>query len=129
MTRLFVAAVSAVSLLIVGLGPVRAQTPDRPVPGYGAHTALPDAGEQPDPTRVYEVIFDVSIGGSEGQPSRGLDRVARFINILAASGVDSEHRRIVAVVHGAATTAVMSDEAWAKRHDGNANPVRPWSRS
>lgn len=95
---------------------------DRPVPGYGAFKAMPQAGEQPDPTRLYEVVFDVSGGGDSETASRGLDRVARYVNLLASGGVDADHRRIVAVVHGGATQSVLSDSAWAARHEGKPNP-------
>ncbi|OYX81600.1 MAG: hypothetical protein B7Y85_01125 [Brevundimonas sp. 32-68-21] len=49
------------------------------------------------------------------------DRVARLTNMLAAGGVDADHRQIVVVLHGAATTAVLSDAAWAARGKGDAN--------
>lgn len=120
MNTLFAAAVAVLSILATA--PVAAHAQDAAVPGYGAFTPLSEAGEQPQSERVYEVIFDVSQGGADGQPSRGLDRVARFVNMLAAGGVDREHRRIVAVVHGAATSSVVTNAAWAKRHEGAANP-------
>jgi len=41
--------------------------------------------------------------------------------MLAAGGVDADHRQIVVVLHGAATTAVLSDAAWAARGKGDAN--------
>ena len=46
----------------------------------------------PDPSRVYRVIFDVSQGGPDDKPLKGLDRVARLTNMLAAGGVDSQQR-------------------------------------
>lgn len=119
--KAFLASAAAVMVLLAAV-PAAAQMQDRAVPGHGAFTSLPTAGEQPEAGRVYEIIFDVSQGGADGQPSRGLDRVARFVNMLAAGGVDLDHRRIVAVVHGAATPSVMTDEAWARGHEGAANP-------
>lgn len=92
------------------------------VSGFGDFKPLPEAGEQPDPSRVYRVIFDVSQGGPDDKPLKGLDRVARLANMLAAGGVDADHRQIVVVVHGAATPAVLSDAAWAARGKGDANP-------
>lgn len=92
------------------------------VPGYGGFTPLPEAGEQPAPDRVYKVIFDVSQGGADDAPNRGLDRVGRMVNMLAAGGVDADRREIVVVVHGAATLSVLSDSAWSARGKGAANP-------
>lgn len=102
----------------VNISPAFAQV----VPGYGGFTPLPEAGEQPDPNRVYKVVFDVSQGGPDDGSNRGLDRVARLINMLAAGGVDTDHRQVVVVVHGAATLSVLSDPAWAARGKGAANP-------
>lgn len=110
---------SLVALVLMGSA---ALALERPVPGYGAFTAMPEAGEQPDPARLYEVVFDVSGGGDVASPSRGLDRVARYVNLLANGGVDTNHRRIVVVGHGAASQAVLTDIAWAARHDAKPNP-------
>ena len=92
------------------------------VSGFGGFKPLPEAGEQPDPSRIYRVIFDVSQGGADDRPLKGLDRVARLVNMLAAGGVDADHRQIVVVLHGAATPAVLSDAAWTARGKGDANP-------
>lgn len=56
------------------------------VSGFGGFKPLPEAGEQPDPSRIYRVIFDVSQGGADDRPLKGLDRVARLVNMLAAGG-------------------------------------------
>jgi intracellular sulfur oxidation DsrE/DsrF family protein len=69
------------------------------------------------------VVFDVSEGAkSPDQVNPGLDRAARLANMLAAGGVTAGKRHIVAVVHGAATDAVVSDTAYAARHSGQKNP-------
>jgi len=106
--------VSAVAL------PSQAQA--QTVVGYGAFTALPDAGEQPDAGRDYRVIFDVAQGGPDDKPLKSLDRVARLANLLEAGGVTGERRKIVAVLHGGATVATLSDAAWAARGKGEVNP-------
>jgi hypothetical protein len=105
-------------------GAAAAQSPA--VPGYGAVASVPGAQEQPDPRREYKVVFDVSKGAAEaGKPAAGLERVARFVNMLAAGGVDVDKRRIVAVLHGPATEAVMTDAAYGRRHGGAKNPNGP----
>lgn len=92
------------------------------VAGYGGFKPLPEAGEQADASRTYRVIFDVSQGGPDDKPLKGLDRVARLTNMLEAGGVDATHRQIVVVLHGAATPAILSDTAWAARGKGAVNP-------
>lgn len=111
-------------LLALSLAASLAASPSfaQAVSGFGGFKPLPEAGEQPDPSRVYRVIFDVSQDGPDDKPLKGLDRVARLANMLAAGGVDADHRQIVVVLHGAATLAVLSDAAWAARGKGDANP-------
>lgn len=92
------------------------------VAGYGAFTPLPQAGEQPDPQRDYRVIVDLTQGGPDDKPLKGLERVARLTNMLAANGVPAERRKIVVVLHGGATLATLSDAAWAARGKGATNP-------
>ena len=96
------------------------------VPGFGAVAPVPDAHERPDPSREYRVVFDVSKGAAEaGKPAAGLERVARFVNMLGGGGVPADKRRIVAVLHGPATEAVMTDAAYGQRHGGARNPNGP----
>lgn len=93
------------------------------VPGFGAVAPVLDAHERPDPDREYKVVFDVSKGATKvDKPAAGLERVARFVNMLGAGGVPAEKRRIVAVLHGPATEAVMTDAAYGLRHGGAKNP-------
>jgi len=92
------------------------------VAGYGAFTPLPQADEQPDAQRDYRVIVDLTQGGPDDKPLKGLERVARLTNMLAASGVPAERRKIVVVMHGGASLASLSDAAWAARGKGATNP-------
>ncbi len=112
------------ALLILSLTASLAASPAsaQAVSGFGAFRALPEAGEQPDPEVTYRVVFDLSQGGPDDKPLKGLDRVARLTNMLAAGGVDAERRQIVVVLHGGATPAVLSDAAWTARGKGAANP-------
>lgn len=110
----------AMSLLAAAIaGPAFAQA----VPGFGQVAAVEGAHERPDPERTYKVVFDLSKGpASSGKAAPGLERVARFVNMLAAGGVNASRRQIVAVLHGPATEAVLTDSAYGKRHDGAKNP-------
>ena len=95
----------------------------RAVPDYGAFAPTPGAGERPQPARDYKVVFEVTQGAADpAKVSPGLDRVARFVNILAAGGVPAAHRHIVAVIDGPATEAVATDAAYGARHPGLTNP-------
>lgn len=93
------------------------------VPGYGATHTPPGALERPDKALRYKVLF--SITQAAGGPTRtnaNLDKVARFMNLLAEDGVRPAQGDVVAIFHGAATPAVMSDAAYKARFNGTANP-------
>lgn len=117
MSNIFVAPVAALFVLVVGV-PAQAEA----VVGYGAFTPLPQAGEQPNPQREYRVIVDLTQGGPDDKPLKGLERVARLTNMLAANGVTAEKRSIVVVMHGGASLASLSDAAWSARNKGATNP-------
>ena len=115
----------AITLIAAALATSASAEP-RPVPNYGAVAPLPDAKERPERSRTYKVVFDISRGAPESnKPSQGLDRVARYVNMLAEGGVSRQRRQIIAVLHGPATEAVMTDEAFARRHAGAKNPNAP----
>lgn len=127
---------AALSALVLTLGVLGFSTAAVPSPahaqavvGYGAFSSLPDAGEQPDAERIYRVIVDVAQGGPDDQPLKSLDRVARLTNLLDAGGVTGDRRKIVAVLHGGATLATLSDAAWAARGKGEVNPNSALIRS
>lgn len=111
------------SLMAAALaGPAAAQA----VPNFGQVSPVQGAHERPDPARTYKVVFDLSKGPAGPEKvAPGLERVARFVNMLAAAGVEPSHRQIVAVLHGPATEAVLTDAAYGKRHGGAKNPNAP----
>ena len=118
MKNIFLASVITSCVLLALGAPAQAQA----VIGYGAFTPLPQAGEQPAPQRDYRVIVDLTQGGPDDKPLKGLERVARLTNMLAANGVPAERRKIVVVMHGGASLASLSDAAWAARGKGETNP-------
>jgi len=109
-------------ILVLALSAAASPALAQAVPGYGGFTPLPRAGEQPVPSRLYKVIFNLSQGAENDAPLRGLDRAARLLNMLEAGGVTADRRQIVIVAHGGATQALLSDEAWSARGLGPANP-------
>lgn len=102
-------------------GGAAAETPA--AAAFGNFTPLPQAHEQADATLEYKVVFDISQAAkSPDQVNPGLDRAARLTNMLAAGGVSARKRHVVTIVHGPAADAVVSDAAYAARHDGAKNP-------
>ena len=98
------------------------------VKDFGAIAATTGASEHADPTLRYRVVFAVT--GAADAPDKvapSLERVARFVNLLAADGVQPKPGDIVAVVSGPATPIVLADKAYVARTGlkGSANPNLP----
>jgi intracellular sulfur oxidation DsrE/DsrF family protein len=77
-----------------------------------------------DRVALQQLDVDAAItlpGPKLGREPLGLED-ARLVNMLAAGGVPAGKRHIVTVVHGPATDAVVSDAAYAARHNGQKNP-------
>ncbi|WP_084388129.1 DsrE family protein [Kushneria phosphatilytica] len=81
---------------------------------YGGVVPRDDDNEDvPAVNGTYKVIFDVDSGASSpSQLNPGLKRVARAINVFAAHGVKPEQLQFVAIIHGAATRSVITDQTY-----------------
>src|SRR3546814_2622368 len=62
--------------------------------------------EMPYATRRYRVLFSINEAAPAGEVNRSLEKVARYLNLLAAGGIRPDAGDIVAVVHGPATPIV-----------------------
>lgn len=104
--------------------PAMAQDADHPaIPGYGGIAPIAGYAEQPDPTLRYRVVFAVSGASGDAKDTNGaLERVARYLNILAAGGVHPQKGDIVAIVFGPATAIVAKDEIYAAKAGAPKNP-------
>jgi intracellular sulfur oxidation DsrE/DsrF family protein len=51
-----------------------------------------------------------------------LTATARYLNTLAKYGVPAEHRKIAVVFHQGATSAILKNEEYKKRNNGQDNP-------
>ncbi|WP_242496029.1 DsrE family protein [Sphingobium cupriresistens] len=92
---------------------------------FGTITPMAGAGGQPDPALTYRVVFDVTEGAEKpDQPNPGLDKVARFVNLLGSAGIRTKRGDVVAVVHGPPTVSVLGDAAYGVRF-GHDNPNTP----
>lgn len=101
---------------------VAAQNAPAVITAAGAYHPLPKAAYQPDPAATYKVVFSLTKGSDKpDQINPGLERVARTVNLYAASGVALDHLKFVAVASGAATDLVLDDEHY-KAKFGTANP-------
>lgn len=78
-----------------------------------------DPEEVPDPNRRYKLLFDTDSRNPDslsGELNRGLDAIARILNLHVASGIPAKNIVPVIIVSGGGIEAVMNNEAYRKRH-------------
>jgi len=86
------------------------------IKSYGPMIPLPSAAVQPDKSIKYKVIFEITrVAPSPDKVNPGLDRVARFLNVMAASGIMPKEMELAAVIHGPAAPAVLKNEIFKDR--------------
>jgi intracellular sulfur oxidation DsrE/DsrF family protein len=96
------------------------------VPGHGGVAPLPRAAEQPK--KGAKAVFDVTADAKPGEVNKGLEQVARLLNLYGADGLKAGDVRIAAVLHGEADEAVLSNAATLARFKVEANPNLPLIR-
>lgn len=124
--RTLLAATLGILLL---LAPTRAEPPASQSPlieGYGGVAPVPNAAEFP--RRNAKVVFDIVSSSDPEEVNRGLESVARYLNLHAQAGHGAENVRIALVLHGGATRCALEDSAYAKATGEAANPNLPLVR-
>jgi intracellular sulfur oxidation DsrE/DsrF family protein len=97
------------------------------VPEHGGVVPLPRAAEQP--RRGAKAVFDVTADAKPGEVNKGLEQIARLLNLCGAAGLKAEDVKIAAVFHGQADKVVLSDAAYVARFKVAANPNLPLIRT
>ncbi|QDU93581.1 DsrE family protein [Lignipirellula cremea] len=86
---------------------------------YGGVLHIPDAAQTPRPGS--KVVIDITSGDRTGDVLKGLGRAALVLNLFAQAGVE-DSCKVAIVLHGAATSAALSHQAYAA-HTPVANDV------
>lgn len=121
------AAVVGIGVTSVGQPPVPKDALTYPVvPGHGGVVALPRAAEQP--RKGTKVVFDITADAKPGEVNKGLERIARLLNLYGAGGLKAGDVRVAAVFHGEATKSVLTAAAYAERFGVKENPNLPLVR-
>ena len=89
------------------------QTPA--IEGYGKIKYFEDAAELPDTSLTYKMIFNIDSEKEKEGVNVGLWKIARTLNLLKAGNIANEKIDIVAVLHGGATYAILTDKEYKKR--------------
>ncbi|MFD1104480.1 DsrE family protein [Sphingobium olei] len=101
-----------------------AQTRDGPaIVGYGKTFPTDGAQTRPDAKLRYRVLFNITKAApSPDKLNPSLEKVARFVNLLAIDGVKPSPGDIVAIVHGPATPSILQNAAYGRKAGGKPNP-------
>ncbi|HET7370894.1 MAG TPA: DsrE family protein [Gammaproteobacteria bacterium] len=78
----------------------------------GGVVPLPDAALHPDADKTYKVVFNLTKNDDPAKVNKGLEHVARAVNLFGMSGVGADQRQFVVVLHGKATVLAGTAEAY-----------------
>ena len=112
--------------------PVNAEDSKQPklvfpiIPNYGGVVPLPKAAEQP--RKGVKVIFDITADAKATDVNKGLERVARLLNLYGSAGLKASDVKIALVLHGEATKSILNDETYKAKFGGEKNPNLPLIR-
>lgn len=87
---------------------------------YGGIVQIPGAVEPP--RAGAKVVFDITAESPAEKPHKGLEVLARYINLNAAAGVPVEGLKVTAVLHGGAAKTVLNDAAFQAVTKVERNP-------
>ncbi|MBS0205904.1 MAG: DsrE family protein [Planctomycetes bacterium] len=93
---------------------------------YGGVLPRPTAVEQP--RAGAKVLVDATADGKPADINKGLERVARLLNLYGVAGLKAQDVKVTVVLHGEATKAALSDEAYKSRYEVAQNPNLPLIR-
>ena len=96
------------------------------VEGFGAILPRPNAIEQP--RSGAKVVFDATADAKPDAINKGLDRVARLLNLYGSNNMPASDVKVAIVFHGEATKSILSDAAYEQRFGQTANPNLPLIR-
>jgi len=96
------------------------------IPKHGGVLPRPQAVEQP--RAGAKVVFDATADAKPADVNKGLDRVARLLNLYGAAGLKAQDVKITIVLHGEATKSVLNDTVYKARFQVDENPNLPLIR-
>jgi intracellular sulfur oxidation DsrE/DsrF family protein len=111
------------SLLTLVAVPATAEEPLPQFPriaGFGGVFTVPDAAEPP--RRGAEIVFDITADSKSDEVNKGLEAVARYLNLNAQAGLSPNDAKLALVLHGGATKAALNDAAYGKHSADAKNP-------
>ncbi len=93
------------------------------IPKHGGVLPRPNAVEKP--RAGAKVVFDTTADAKPTDVNKGLDRVARLLNLYGTAGLKAQDVKITIVLHGEATKSALNDAAYKARFQIERNPNLP----
>lgn len=93
------------------------------IKGYGGIATQPEAAERA--RRGAKIVFDITAESTPDEVHRGIESVARYLNLNAQAGHSPSDVKLALVLHGGATRCALNDKAYARVTKAGANPNLP----
>jgi intracellular sulfur oxidation DsrE/DsrF family protein len=90
------------------------------IPNVGGVVPLPNAAEQP--RKGAKVVFDITADAKPADLNKGLERVARLLNLYGSAGLKASDVKIALVMHGEATKSALADAVYESKFAAEKNP-------
>lgn len=110
-------------VLLAAIAPAAAEEPAFEFPqiaGYGGVVAIQGAAEPP--RHGVKIVFDITSDSKPDEVNKGLEAVARYLNLNAQAGLKPNDAKLALVLHGGATKAALGDAAYSKHTSASKNP-------
>jgi intracellular sulfur oxidation DsrE/DsrF family protein len=120
MTRAFRAAALCLTASAVAQQPPGDKLIYPIIPNVGGVVPLPNAAEQP--REGAKVVFEITADARPADLNKGVERVARLLNLYGSAGLKASDVKIAMVLHGEATKSALSDAAYKERTGVEKNP-------
>lgn len=92
------------------------------ISNYGATYAITDTDIATDLETPFKALFDLSSAPEDpSEMNKGIETVARFLNMHAEAGKPREQLMVAAVFHGNASYGLLNNEAYKEKYGVN-NP-------
>ncbi|WP_422928863.1 DsrE family protein [Singulisphaera sp. PoT] len=122
-------AIGSAAVVLCLVGVVSAQTPAGKsmafpiIPKFGGVVPVPNAAEPP--RKGAKVVFDITADAKPAVVNKGLERVARLLNLYGAFGLKAADVTIAVVLHGEATKSVLKRDVYNEKFATSENPNLP----
>src|SRR3954466_13087062 len=108
-TRAFLTLVLCLTASAVAQQPAADKLVYPIIPKVGGVAPLPAAAERP--RKGARVVFEITADARPADLNKGVERVARLLNLYGSAGLKASDVRIAMVMHGDATKSALSDAA------------------